>query len=64
MAERLQAQAALGGEVVEGAEHAAVQAAALHSANPPLRLADPGRVGRGEVQLDAGMGQEYAEHGG
>jgi len=46
-----------GGELIEGAEYAAVQAAPLGFGEPPFDLADPRRVGRGEVELDAGMGQ-------
>jgi hypothetical protein len=37
-------------------KHAAVQAAPLQFGGPPLNLADPGGVGRREVQLGAGMG--------
>jgi hypothetical protein len=48
-----------GGELVEGAEHAAVQAAALQFGEPPLDLADPGGVGGREVQLDPGWASSH-----
>jgi hypothetical protein len=42
----------------EETEGAAVQAAPLQLGEPPLDLADPGRVRGREVQLDAGVGQQ------
>src|SRR5262249_17428251 len=40
-------------------EHTAVEAAALQFGEPPFDLADPGGVGRGEVQLDAGWASSH-----
>jgi hypothetical protein len=44
--------------------HLKGRAVALQLGEPPLDLADPGGVGRGEVQLDAGMGEQpLVDHG-
>ena len=53
-----------GGELVEGAEHAAVEAAPLPPGGPPSGLADPGGAGRGEVQPDARVSQQPLVHRG
>lgn len=49
-------------ELVERAEHAALQAAPLQLGEPPPGLVDLGGVGGGEVQLDAGVGQQPLVH--
>ena len=53
-----------GGELVEGAEHAAVGAAPLPPGGRPSGLAGPGGAGRGEVQPDARVSQQPLVHRG
>jgi len=52
-------------EIAHGGENAAGDHVSLDLGEPVLDLIEPGRVGRGEVQMDVGVrGEELADAGG